>query len=338
MYKKAYKRVILVCCIISSVMLGAYPVASMAQQNQPSLQIVSPASGTTVAPGDTITIDVEATPDTVFPQGVGIFSKDIVGLITNGPPYRFSINIPHDAGIGRRKVYAEGKLAPGNFVKSNTIILSIEMSTPPDPLRVEPGKLLFSRGVGRNFPLAVYGTFPDGTTRTLTNSSLTHYQSDNPNVVTVNDRGTVTTIGVGKATIKVTYGNNNPIDVPVTVEAPSIPPPVANAGTTQTVRAGTTVTLDGSKSSEPNGQALAFHWTQTGGPAIKLSNPYNANPKPTFTAPDVSTDTTLTFQLIVNNGISNSAPAFVIVNVIPKPTGDLNGDDARQSKRGTHSR
>jgi K319L-like, PKD domain/Calx-beta domain len=74
-------------------------------------------------------------------------------------------------------------------------------------------------------------------------------------------------------------------------------PPIANAGPDQTVNEGALVTLDGTGSSSPGGEALTFAWTQTGGPAVTLSDP--TSPTPTFTAPQVAADTPLTFTLEV---------------------------------------
>ena len=88
-------------------------------------------------------------------------------------------------------------------------------------------------------------------------------------------------------------------------------PPIASAGSDQTVQSGTTVTLDGSGSWDPNGDALTYHWTQTAGPSVTLSNPTAV--KPTFTAP--ASAGTLTFQLVVNDGQVNSSPSSVNVSV-----------------------
>ncbi len=73
--------------------------------------------------------------------------------------------------------------------------------------------------------------------------------------------------------------------------------PTANAGPDQTVTEGTLVALDGTASSGPAGEALTFVWTQTGVPAVTLSDP--TSPTPTFTAPEVPADTPLTFTLEV---------------------------------------
>jgi hypothetical protein len=92
-------------------------------------------------------------------------------------------------------------------------------------------------------------------------------------------------------------------------------PPVANAGTNQLAYSYSYVTLDGSNSYDPNGNSLNFSWMQVGGDPISLSN-YNAV-NPIFVSPIVPYPTTLTFQLIVNNGQSDSDPSYVYITVEP---------------------
>jgi hypothetical protein len=72
-------------------------------------------------------------------------------------------------------------------------------------------------------------------------------------------------------------------------------PPVANAGVDQTVDENTLVTLNGTGSTDPEGETLTFDWTAPAG--VTLSDPTAASP--TFTAPDVAAQTMLTFTLEV---------------------------------------
>lgn len=87
--------------------------------------------------------------------------------------------------------------------------------------------------------------------------------------------------------------------------------PVAQAGIAQRVVTGTVVTLDGSGSSDANGDLLTYSWAFTSKPtgsSATLSSTTAA--KPTFT-PDVVG--TYVFNLTVNDGEVNSSPSTVNV-------------------------
>jgi hypothetical protein len=87
--------------------------------------------------------------------------------------------------------------------------------------------------------------------------------------------------------------------------------PTADAGPDQTVNELTTVTLNGSASSDVDGNALTYLWTSP--PGITLSSATVT--MPTFTTPDVSVDTDFIFTLIVNDGFTNSLPDQVVISV-----------------------
>ncbi|MDC3960060.1 M36 family metallopeptidase [Polyangium jinanense] len=96
--------------------------------------------------------------------------------------------------------------------------------------------------------------------------------------------------------------------------------PVANAGADLVVSGGDEVTLDGSKSNDPDGDTLTYKWTQTEGPEVALTP--NNGPKPTFVAPNTQVDVTLTFQLTISDG-KGLASDLVKVTVQP---GSGNGE------------
>jgi PKD domain len=89
--------------------------------------------------------------------------------------------------------------------------------------------------------------------------------------------------------------------------------PTANAGAAETVGYGEMVTLDGTASTDPDGNPLTYTWTQTGGPTVVLN--YADPAKPTFTAP--SSTGPLTFSLTVGDVYLASAPATVTISVFP---------------------
>jgi hypothetical protein len=92
-------------------------------------------------------------------------------------------------------------------------------------------------------------------------------------------------------------------------------PPAANAGAAQAVVAGTTVTLDGSGSADPDGTIATWSWTQTAGPTATLSGGTTA--RPTFVAPAVAVETLLTFALTVTDDAGATGTAAIPVTVRP---------------------
>ena len=176
------------------------------------------------------------------------------------------------------------------WAKAFTLDHVVLYDRPNSDDRITAGTLTFSDGSSVNF-----GSLPNAGTTGLT--------------VSFGPRAT-TSLKVTATTVSGTTLNAGLSEVEAwgsAVEAL----PTAVAGSAQTVASGATVQLDGSASSDPEGQPLTYKWTQTAGPSVSLSS--TAAAKPTFTAPTGPAN--LTFSLTVTAGSRTSAPASVQVDV-----------------------
>lgn len=114
-------------------------------------------------------------------------------------------------------------------------------------------------------------------------------------------------------------GGSSRATAETTVKAPSAnQAPVANAGPDQNVNSGARVTLDGSGSTDLDGDALSYAWSQTSGPAVALSGATAA--RPTFVAPSLGAGAALSFSLAVTDSRGLSATDSVRVTVNPSAT------------------
>ncbi|ELZ27370.1 ring canal kelch-like protein [Halogeometricum pallidum JCM 14848] len=100
-------------------------------------------------------------------------------------------------------------------------------------------------------------------------------------------------------------------------------PPIADAGTDQTVDEESMVTLDASGSTDPDDATLDYTWTQTAGSPDVLNA--TTGEQVSFTAPNVDNESAFTFEVTVADGDGNTDTDEVNVTVFDT---DGSGDPA----------
>ena len=121
----------------------------------------------------------------------------------------------------------------------------------------------------------------------------------------------------GNYVLTLTVSNGGGSDTAVVTVSTTNTPPVANAGANRTVSPGTIVTLNGSGSSDVDGDPLTYSWTITDRPAgstAVLLAPTSITP--VFTVDKAGS---YTIRLIVNDGKVDSLPALVIITTQNTP-------------------
>ena len=201
----------------------------------------------------------------------------------------------------------------GEVTATQTFTLTVTKTNSPPEFTSEP-VLSATVGVTYTYPITVTDV-DAGDALTLTAPALPAWLT----LTQVSSR-TATLTGVPVAAnaytveLEVTDGKVTATQ-PFTVTVSDLPnqAPMADAGPDQTVDINKDVTLDGSESHDPDGHLpLAYGWTQTGGPAVTLSD--HSALSPTFTAP--GSTTCLTFTLTVTDALGlASAPDTVVITV-----------------------
>ena len=94
--------------------------------------------------------------------------------------------------------------------------------------------------------------------------------------------------------------------------------PEADAGNDQSVQARATVTLDGTGSTDSDGEIVSYAWSQVSGtPSVRLTGANAA--RATFQAPDVTAEVTLVFELLVGDDADATDVDRVRIVVTPVP-------------------
>ena len=146
-------------------------------------------------------------------------------------------------------------------------------------------------------------------------------QLGNDLIIDLNGGGSITLVGYFNGNSPtIIYGNGGSF------------PPTANAGSDQSVNEGDLVTLNGTASSDSDGNILSYAWIQQAGPSVILNGANTSTP--TFTAPEIDiAGVILIFELTVtdNEELSSKDTVSVTVNDVAVPQAPVADAGANQS-------
>ncbi len=174
--------------------------AALAQHN---IAISSPAPGTTVSPGSTISVAI----NTGGAQPRAILIASAGGVVRlEAPPFVASFQIPATAA-GSLPLHAIAFFGQGQVAVAQPVNLNVNVNATLTAIEVLNGNVVLQRP-GRTQQMRVIGTFSDGVQRDITQLTGTRYAASSLTpVASVSATGLISALGPGNATIAVSNGS-----------------------------------------------------------------------------------------------------------------------------------
>ena len=312
-----------------AVLAGALWTLAAVESDAFAFQVSEPGEGAVVTPGEAMKVKVRFQPRLpVVKVTYTLFEEEraLDDIKVEAPPMVEATAAPFDAAmpvpveaVDAMRLLAVAQVAErrGQYVLFAEVSVRVVPAAELKGLEAEI-PVRFTKTIGEVRLLSVCGRYADRVARDLTHSRTgTTYRSSNEKVVRVNHDGLAQAMGPGTAEIVAKNGKHEvKIPVVVEVENPENRPPVAHAGTDQTVKQGAKVRLDALLSGDPEGKNPLYYWSQVQGMPIILVDPLS--PRPYFFAPVVDEPRVLKFRLIVRDEEgAESFPVYVNVTVVP---------------------
>ena len=200
---------------------------------EPGVKITSPADGTIVVPGEEIIVTVESIDDFVIKDGIVIVTlSDLTKVLTQhfyNLPGTFTFKIRQDA-IGEGVILVSSKGKTGKIAEDKIKFICQPQAT-LQGLKTNTDKISVDldwngniTGFYPNYIFSVIGIYSDGVERDIKNAGFPAvfpitYESSNPSVVSIDDKGKVQVYKVGGAEIIVSSCGFS-VHIPLVFESP----------------------------------------------------------------------------------------------------------------------
>jgi len=322
-------RTVLVALIL---LIGCTPEAI-------AFKVTAPVEHAILQPGQEITASVDLGTDIAVgrvryywyrlgeePMVTQLASPALVSTGDATPPYGGTLKVPM-GGLGAMRLLVIGEVVRGRLTgreEFDEIVVYVDPPMDLSRIEFETEKPLRLDTLWKIMDLPVVGLFADGVTRPIQGTATgSTYHSSNEHVVTISPEGSLQVVGNGVATIVVANRDQQgTLDVVVKTDGEHNRPPIADAGSDQTVKGESKVVLNGLRSTDPDGDPLRYEWKQVRGNKISLLDA--DAPNATFVAPKVSARRLFRFYLRVTDlkgpdtvKGADSVPSFTNVWVDP---------------------
>jgi hypothetical protein len=196
-------------CASAVLFLGLGLSAHGLPAQQPDdFKITSPADGALVRPGQTLDIQVSVAPGKAS-ESMFILSPLGSATVSVNPPYRATLQVPQGVPqsrlIGRHNVTLVGRCPGKDVPVCANIFIDVEKEGLPLRLVADRNRVLFQNLGESAYSPRIVGYWADGSYFDLQESTYLRMRSSDPRLFSVDERGYMTALSPGEATLQVTY-------------------------------------------------------------------------------------------------------------------------------------